>query len=106
MNFRTNLMKNTLIMTVTNLVMRSVAVSFNAYLTSKIGSAGIGLFQLITTVYSLAVTFSCAGIKLASTRVTVEINSGGKNDLRKSMNMFDSYALICGLTVSAVLFIF
>lgn len=106
MNFRTNLMKNTLIMTVTNLIMRSVAVSFNAYLTSKIGSAGIGLFQLITTVYSLAVTFSCAGIKLASTRVTVEINSGGKNDLRKSMNMFDSYALICGLTVSAVLFIF
>ncbi len=106
MNFRTNLMKNTLIMTVTNLIMRSVAVSFNAYLTSKIGSAGIGLFQLITTVYSLAVTFSCAGIKLASTRVTVEINSGGKNDLRKSMNMFDSYALICGLTVCSILFLF
>lgn len=106
MNFRTNLMKNTLIMTVTNLIMRSVAVSFNAYLTSKIGSAGIGLFQLITTVYSLAVTFSCAGIKLASTRVTVEINSGGKNDLRKSMNMFDSYALICGLSICAILFLF
>ncbi len=106
MNFRTNLMKNTLIMTATNLIMRSVAVSFNAYLTSKIGSAGIGLFQLITTVYSLAVTFSCAGIKLASTRVTVEINSGRKNDLRKSMNMFDSYALICGLSVCLILFLF
>ena len=105
MNFRTNLMKNTLIMTVTNLIMRSVAVSFNAYLTAKIGSSGIGLFQLITTVYSLAVTFSCAGIKLASTRVTVEINSGRKNDLRKSMNMFDSYALICGITICAILFL-
>ncbi len=99
-------MKNTLIMTVTNLIMRSVAVSFNAYLTSKIGSAGIGLFQLITTVYSLAVTFSCAGIKLASTRVTVEINSVGKNDLRKSMNMFDSYALICGIAICIILYAF
>lgn len=106
MIFRTNLMKNTLIMTVTNLIMRSVAVSFNAYLTSKIGSAGIGLFQLITTVYSLAVTFSCAGIKLASTRVTVEINSSKKNDLKKSMNMFDSYALVCGITICAILFLF
>lgn len=106
MNFKTNLMKNTVIMTLTNLLMRSVAVSFNAYLTSKIGSAGIGLFQLIMTVYSLAVTFSCAGIKLASTRVTVEINTLGKHDLRRSMNMFDLYALFCGTAVCTVLFSF
>lgn len=106
MNFKTNLMKNTLIMTAVNLLMRSVAVSFNAYLTSKIGSAGIGLFQLIMTVYSLFVTFSCAGIKLASTRVTVEINTLRKYDLRKSMNMFDLYALFCGALVCTVLFTF
>ncbi len=106
MNFKTNLMKNTIIMTAANLLMRSVAVSFNAYLTSKIGSAGIGLFQLIMTVYSLAVTFSCAGIKLASTRVTVEINAGKSYDLRKSMNMFDLYALFCGIAVCTVLFAF
>ena len=106
MNFKTNMMKNTLIMTATNLLMRSVAVSFNAYLTSKIGSAGIGLFQLIMTVYSLAVTFSCAGIKLASTRVTVEINANKNHDLRKSMNMFDIYALFCGVTICIGLFAF
>ncbi len=105
MNLKTNLIKNTLIMTATNLLMRSVAVSFNAYLTSKIGSAGIGLFQLIMTVYNLAVTFSCAGIKLASMRVTVEINSGNKYDINKSMRMFDIYALICGITVCAALFV-
>ncbi len=104
MNFKTNLMKNTLIMTATNLLMRSVAVSFNAYLTSKIGSAGIGLFQLIMTVYSMAVTFSCAGIKLASTRVTVEINANKQNDLNKSMRMFDLYALMCGILICAVVY--
>ena len=105
MNFKTNLMKNTLIMTATNLLMRSVAVSFNAYLTSRIGSAGIGLFQLIMTVYSMAVTFSCAGIKLASTRVTVEINANRQNDLNKSMRMFDLYALMCGALICAVMYV-
>lgn len=104
MNLRTKLIKNTLIMTAANLIMRTVAVSFNAYLTSKIGSDGIGLFQLITTVYSMAVTFSCAGIKLASTRVTVEIKAGNKNDLNKSMRMFDLYALLCGALICLILY--
>ncbi len=106
MNLKSKLIKNTLIMTATNLIMRTVAVSFNAYLTSKIGSAGIGLFQLITTVYSMAVTFSCAGIKLASTRVTVEIKANGKNDLNKSMRMFDLYALFCGGIICIILYCF
>ena len=106
MNFKSDLIKNTVIMTATNLLMRSVAVSFNAYLTSKIGSAGIGLFQLIMTVYSLAVTFSCAGIKLASTRLTVEINTNRKNDLNRSMKILDLYAFICGCTVCILFFLF
>lgn len=105
MNLKNKMLRNTLIMTATNLLMRSVAVSFNAYLTSKIGSAGIGLFQLIITVYTMAVTFSCAGIKLASTRITVEINAGRKNDMNKSMRLFDIYALACGAIICAALWI-
>lgn len=101
-----NMMKNTVIMTVSNLLMRSIAVSFNAYLTSKIGSAGIGLFQLIITVYSLAVTLSCAGIKLASTRVTVEIETNRLYDLKKSVRMFDSYALFCGSLICVTVIMF
>ena len=74
-------------MTAVSLVMRSAGVSFNAYLTAKTGSAGIGLFQLVMSVYSLAVTFSGAGIRLAGMRMTVEINSSGRNDMRKSLGM-------------------
>lgn len=106
MNLQTNMIKNTLIMTAANLIMRTVAVSFNAYLTSKIGSDGIGLFQLITTVYSMGVTFACAGIKLASTRVTIEIKNSNKNDINKSMRMFDLYALLCGVLICSILYVF
>ncbi len=101
-----NILKHTLIMTAVNLVMRSVSVSFNAYLTNKIGSTGIGLFQLLMSIYSLAVTFSSAGIRLASTRLTVEINTLQKNDMRKSLALCLSYAAFCGSLIGFVLLVF
>ncbi len=106
MKKESNIIKNTFIMTAVNLIMRSASVSFNAYLTNRIGSAGIGLFQLVMSVYSLAVTFSSAGIRLATTRLTVEINSLGKNDTKKSLSLFLSYAVFCGSLVGFLLIVF
>lgn len=99
-------MKHTVIMTVVNLIMRSAGVSFNAYLTSKIGASGIGLFQLVMSVYSLAVTFSSAGIRLATTRVTVEISALGEKDSRKTLSMCIIYAGFCGSAIGFLLLIF
>lgn len=103
---KSKLMKHTAIMTAVNLIMRSATVGFNAYLTAKIGSAGMGLFQLIMTVYSLATTFSTAGIRLATTRVAVEINTLRKNDMNKSVAMCVTYAGICGSVIGIILFLF
>lgn len=94
------LLRNTIIMTAVNLIMRSVSVGFNAYLTSKIGSQGIGLFQLVMTVYSLAVTFSCAGMRLASMRMTVESAS------ERSTDCFMLCAMGCGCTAGVILYTF
>lgn len=94
------LLRNTIIMTAVNLIMRSVSVGFNAYLTSRIGSQGIGLFQLVMTVYSLAVTFSCAGMRLASMRMTVESAS------ERSTDRFMLCAMGCGCTFGVILYTF
>lgn len=101
---KSNLMIHTVIMTVVNLIMRSVSVSFNAYLTNKIGTSGIGLFQLVMTVYSLAVTFACAGIRLATTRIAVETNTLKKNDIGRSLTLCITYAGICGSAIGFLLF--
>lgn len=106
MKNKSELLKNTLIMTSVNLIMKSAGVGFNSFLTSKIGTDGIGLFQLVMSVYSLAVTFSCAGIRLASTRLTVEINSLKNNDIRKSVTLCITYAGICGCIIGFILLIF
>lgn len=86
--------------------MKSAGVAFNSFLTSKIGTDGMGLFQLVMSVYSLAVTFSCAGIRLASTRITVEINSLHNKDIRKSVTLCITYAGICGCIIGFILLTF
>ncbi len=93
-------------MTAVNLIMRAAGVYFNAYLTNKTGTSGIGLFQLVMTVYSLTVTFSCAGIRLATTRVAVEIETLQKNDMDKSLTMCITCAGICGALIGFLLFTF
>ena len=103
---KNKLMTHTAIMTAVNLLMRAAGVGFNAYLTSKIGSSGMGLFQLVMTVYSLATTFSSAGVRLATTRVAVEINTLKRNDMSKSIAMCVTYAGICGCIIGFVLFTF
>lgn len=103
---KNKLMKHTAIMTAVNLIMRAAGVGFNAYLTARIGASGMGLFQLVMTVYSLATTFSSAGIRLAATRVAVEINTLKKNDMNKSLAMCVTYAGTCGCIIGFLLFAF
>ena len=103
---KSRFIRHTAIMTAVNLIMKSVGVSFNAYLTAKTGSSGMGLFQLVMTVYSLASTFSSAGIRLASTRVSVEADTLGKNDLSKTVTLCITYSGICGCIAGFILFTF
>lgn len=100
------IMTDTAVMTAVSLIMRTAGVSFSVSLTARIGSAGMGLFQLILTVYSMAVTFSCAGIRLATTRVAVEINSGAYCSMSKSICRCLLYALCSGLFFCALLMVF
>ena len=79
------LLLNTLLLTATALFMRTVGMAFNVYLTNRIGSAGIGLFQLIMSVYSMSVTFASSGIRLAATRLVIEELSSRNGQVRAVM---------------------
>ena len=53
---------NGIVLSVTALIMRTIGVGFNVYVSGKIGAAGMGLLTLIMSIYSLAVTFSVSGV--------------------------------------------
>ena len=63
---------NGLLITAVSLIMRSVAVSFNVYLSNTIGAVAMGVFTLISTVYGFALTVATSGIGLAATRHIAE----------------------------------
>ncbi len=62
----------TVALTITNFLMRTVAVWFNVYLADLVGSAGMGIFQLILSVYVMAKTLSYGGMNLAATRLCID----------------------------------
>lgn len=100
------LLYNTLLLTASSFIMRTVLVSFNVYLSNRIGAEGIGLFQLISSVYGMAITFSVAGIRLASMRLVADNLALGYNNQRQIMKRALMYAFFCGIIVGTGVFSF
>lgn len=97
---------NTSVLTIGTILMRSISVFFNVYLTNRIGSAGIGLFQLITTVYGLFITFASGGVKLGATRLVSESELSDNDRTNSVMHICIKYALTAGSIAAFLLFIF
>ena len=67
-----------MILTASSLVMRASSIGYRTYLSSKIGTAGMGLYQLVMSVFILAITVSTSGISLAVTRIVTDTITKGR----------------------------
>ena len=86
-----------MLLTATALIMRTVGVVFNAYISDKLTKSGMGLFTLVMSVYSFAVTFATSGINLAATRLTAEaMGHGNSREIRDAMVRCIIYSLFFG----------
>ncbi|MEG0693819.1 MAG: oligosaccharide flippase family protein, partial [Oscillospiraceae bacterium] len=63
---------NALMLTMISLLLRGVGTWFTIYISNRIGSEGIGLYQLTSSIYLLAVTLAISGITVAVTRIVSE----------------------------------
>lgn len=99
------LLLNTLLLTAAAMLMRGVGVAFQVYLSDKIGSAGIGLFGLISSAHMLAITFAASGIRYATTRlVSEELGMGRPGGVRSAVMRALAYALLFGTASSICLY--
>ena len=96
------ILRSTLLLTAASFLMQTVGVSFNVWLTNRLGAAGIGLFQLILTVYNLAVTLGCGGVRLAATRLAVEGDAKGEATRRTILRCV-GYACLTGIAAAGLL---
>ncbi len=96
---------NAAVLTATSLLMRTIGVSFNVYISNKLGAAGAGLFQLIMSVYTFAVTVATSGIHLAATRlVTEELAAGSEKGAKRVVRRCLCYSIFFGCAAAGALF--
>ena len=89
---RKRLIYNTALLTGSSLLMSCIGMAFQVWLVGRIGSAGIGLYQLVLSVTNLCATFAISGIRFAATRlVSEEIGGDNSTGIRAAMGRCISY---------------
>ncbi|HVI39544.1 MAG TPA: oligosaccharide flippase family protein, partial [Anaerovoracaceae bacterium] len=76
---------NALILIVTSLLFNTVGISFRVFLSNKIGTEGIGLYQLIFSIYMMATLFVVTGINVAVTRLVAEEGGRGSFSISRAL---------------------
>lgn len=100
---KTLFVKNAAVLTFSALALRFAGIVFKVWLASAIGADGIGLYQLVFSLYALSGALSQSGLPVAVTRLIAE--SGDDFGKAKSI-MAKAFAvnLAVGLAASLVMF--
>ena len=98
---------NALILSACTLLMRTVAVAFNAFCVNKVGGEGMGLFSLVMSVYTFSVTLATSGVNLAATRlVALYFGRNEGASIKSAMRKCLLYSLLFGTLSSVMLYAF
>ena len=96
---------NALLLSAASLLMRTVSVSFQVYISNKAGAEAMGLFSLMGGVYGFALTLATSGIHFGVTRVAADaIGRGEAHKIPRAMRYATAYALFFGLLAAGLLF--
>ena len=84
---------NAIILCIVSLLMRTVGVSFNVYVSNKAGAEAMGLYSLLAGVYGFAITFATSGINFATMRLVA--GALGENDKSKVSAVVKRCVIYC-----------
>ncbi len=97
--------KSGIMLTAVGLAMRTVAMFFSAFISRTVGAEGTGLYTLIMTVYSFAMTLATSGISLTVTRlVAAAIGEGRAENVGRVLRGSFIYSFLFGLVATLGLF--
>lgn len=97
--------KNAVILMAGSFLLRGLGVGFGVWLSGKMGAEGMGLFQLIGTVYALASTLATSGIYLSVTRlVAEELAANRPESAADAMTKCMLYGIVVSLLAAFALF--
>lgn len=103
---------NAMLLSAVSIFIRLIGVSFNAFISVKVGAECMGLFSLVMSVYGLSVTFASSGINLAVVRCVSEAEAVAHSTeekakkLRSIMRASVLYSLIFSIATAIIVFAF
>ena len=103
---KTVFVKNAAVMTVSSIILRFAGIVFKVHLAAKMGSEGVGLYQLTFSLFMLASAFSASGIPTAVTRLVAEESAlGGRSGIKRIMSAtFTANAVLSAVTAIVLFF--
>lgn len=93
-----------LLLTGANLALRLAGMSFQVYLSARIGAAGVGLLQLILSVRMLAFTLGSAGVRTCALYLSAEA-LGRRRSVRPALRGCILYGLLFSIPAAAGLWL-
>lgn len=100
------LLKNTLLLAFSSIVLRLIGLCFQAYLAAKVGAQELGVFGIISSVGVVFATISISGVRFSVTRLVAERVSCGNDYPRSLMRCAFSYSAVFGFLSGIVLYVF
>jgi len=98
---------NAMLLTLVNLLLRSVGTSFQVYISRRIGAAGVGLLQLVMSVGSLSMVTGMAGIRTAAMYLTAEeLGKGKRKNISWILSSCFLYSIVCSGAVALTVYHF
>ncbi len=106
MSGRVKFLKSGMTLTAVGLALKTVGMLFGAFVTRAVGAEGVGLYTVVMTVYSFAVTFATSGISLTVTRLVAgAVGEGRESELGGLLRAAVLYSLTFGAVATAFLFL-
>lgn len=98
---------NTLVLLSSSIILQIIGMSFNVYISNKVGSEAVGVFALVSSVYLFGITLATSGINIATTRViSEELAYDNYDGIKIFARKCIIISLITGIIASTIFFIF
>ena len=96
-------LKNAAILTAAGLALRAAGMGLRIYLAAQLGGEGMGVYQLVYTLYGVSIALATSGIQVACTRLAAEaLARGDGRTVRRLMRRLAGLALLLGLGAGAL----
>ena len=98
--------KNTAVMTATSLLLRLLGIVFRIFISNRVGAEGMGLYQLVFSVYILGATFATGGLTTAITCLAAEkLTQSDTKGIRRLMGVGVALCLMIGSGSALLLYL-